>query len=203
MGWISLSRCPKQPPILSPPEKLEAYVEHTEDISSPNPPKVEQAEPTIPFKPHQPSFLGKPYPFQHPSTPDSDLPFIDPSIVTLVEKAWRKLNASPIVDRSKSKPNSESPRKPECEGGIPAWIVIDNIIYDCTTFQSEHPGGSAVIRNFVGQDCSWQFRRFHSQHQLVAYGGALRVGRTKGVVNRYKEVPRFVGASSVDDDYEW
>ncbi|KAL4969952.1 cytochrome b5-like heme/steroid binding domain-containing protein [Aspergillus stella-maris] len=203
MGWISLSRRPQQS--LSPfaPEKVEAYVEHTEDISL----APQEAEPTP--QPEtatkrqlqlQPSFLGKAYPLQHPSTPDSDLPFIDPSIVTLVEKAWKENKTSPTVERSVP----TSPKEPtsDSEAQIPAWIIINNIIYDCTAFQSQHPGGSAVIRNFVGQDCTWQFWRFHSQHQLGEFGGLLRVGRTRGVLNRYKEVPRFVGVSTGDDD-DW
>ena len=33
-------------------------------------------------------------------------------------------------------------------------IVIDEIVYDCSDFISEHPGGEAVIRNLSGSDCS-------------------------------------------------
>ncbi|KAL4799451.1 cytochrome b5-like heme/steroid binding domain-containing protein [Aspergillus venezuelensis] len=205
MGWISLSRRPQQPPILPLPEKVEAYVEHPEDISLPAPQEAEPTPQAEPAPKLQPSFLGKAYPLQHPLTPDSDLPFIDPVIVTLVEKVWKESNTSPVLERSKPtlNPSPNNP-EPEPDGGIPAWIIINNIIYDCTAFQSQHPGGSVVIRNFVGQDCTWQFWRFHSQHQLVEFGRGLRVGRTRGVLNRYKEVPRFVGVSlGGDDDWGW
>lgn len=31
--------------------------------------------------------------------------------------------------------------------------------------------------------------------------GKMRVGRTKGVENRFKEPPRYVGLSGLDDDW--
>ncbi|KAL4937850.1 hypothetical protein BDV06DRAFT_215568 [Aspergillus oleicola] len=214
MGWISFRSRDEQPFIsVAPSEQKGAYSVHTEDISNPTEPELElEREPQAQTQPSP--FLGKQYPLEHPSTPDSDLPFIDPSIVALVEKHWKQSNNSPIVDRSKSKTISNlrqasglSLPAPQAALEPPVWIVIDNIIYDCTTFQYTHPGGSAVIRNFVGQDCTWQFWRFHSQQQLQEYGRGLRVGRTKGVVNRFKEVPRFVGVSSgnggLDDDWGW
>jgi cytochrome b involved in lipid metabolism len=78
-------------------------------------------------------------------------------------------------------------------GGDRLWIVVDNIIYDCTDFASEHPGGSSIIKGFGGKDCSWQFWRFHSRAHMEEFGKTLRVGRTKGVENPFKEPPRFVG----------
>ncbi|ETN37448.1 uncharacterized protein HMPREF1541_08439 [Cyphellophora europaea CBS 101466] len=80
------------------------------------------------------------------------------------------------------------------------WIVIDNVVYDCTDFVLEHPGGQQVIMSFVGQDCSWQFWRFHRDSQIQRYGKQLRIGRTEGVANRFKEPKRFVGLSKLSDD---
>lgn len=37
------------------------------------------------------------------------------------------------------------------------WIVIDNVVFDCTDFVNKHPGGATVIESFNGEDCSWQF----------------------------------------------
>lgn len=74
-----------------------------------------------------------------------------------------------------------------------AWIVVDNIVYDCTDFVQDHPGGDTVIRSFVGEDCTWQFWRFHSKETMEQWGRALRVGRTEGVENRFSEPPRFFG----------
>jgi cytochrome b involved in lipid metabolism len=80
------------------------------------------------------------------------------------------------------------------------WIVIDNIVYDCTDFITEHPGGQEVLKPFKGYDCSWQFHRFHGKLELEQ-GRELRVGRTSGVKNRFKERPRFVGLRPWGADY--
>lgn len=120
--------------------------------------------------------------FQQLSIPDSDLPYIDKSRVSRIRERWRSQLEDPFnVSR--------------------AWIVIDNIIYDCTEFQHEHPGGVSVIQNFIGQDCTWQFWRFHSMEHMEEFGKKLRVGRTSGVENRFKEPPRYVGLSSLDDNW--
>jgi cytochrome b involved in lipid metabolism len=73
------------------------------------------------------------------------------------------------------------------------YLVVDNIVYDCTDFMHEHPGGQRVIQSFKGQDCSWQFWRFHSKDTMADWGRPLRVARTEGVPNKWKERPRFVG----------
>jgi cytochrome b involved in lipid metabolism len=79
------------------------------------------------------------------------------------------------------------------------WIVVDNIVYDCTDFALEHPGGETVIHSFAGQDCSWQFWRFHNLNHMKTSGRPLRVGRTTGVQNRFAERPRFVGLQRRDE----
>ncbi|KAF4424748.1 fatty acid desaturase [Fusarium acutatum] len=73
------------------------------------------------------------------------------------------------------------------------WVIIDDIIYDCTEFVHNHPGGARVIESFRGSNCSWQFWRFHSEKHLTEFGRPLRIGRTKGIKNKFKEPPRFVG----------
>ncbi|RKU47859.1 hypothetical protein DL546_008530 [Coniochaeta pulveracea] len=54
------------------------------------------------------------------------------------------------------------------------WIVIDNTVYDCTEFITEHPGGQEVLKPFKG---------------------------TLGVKNKFKERPRFVGLRPWGADY--
>jgi cytochrome b involved in lipid metabolism len=98
------------------------------------------------------------------STLDTQLPFIQPTTISSTISIHHKL-----------------------------WLIIDDIIYDCTDFISQHPGGSTVINSFVGKDCSWQFWRFHSVEHLRAFGRGLRVGRTKGVENPFVERKRWVG----------
>jgi cytochrome b involved in lipid metabolism len=84
------------------------------------------------------------------------------------------------------------------------WLVVDNIVYDCTEFALEHPGGAEVLASFCGKDCSWQFWRFHNEDILLEFGRLLRIGRTEGIENPFPELPRFVGAKKLfmasDDD---
>ncbi|KAB5585381.1 cytochrome b5-like heme/steroid binding domain-containing protein [Coniochaeta sp. 2T2.1] len=80
------------------------------------------------------------------------------------------------------------------------WIVIDNIVYDCTEFINEHPGGQEVLMPFKGHDCSWQFWRFHGKGEMQQ-AKKLRLGRTSGVKNKFKERPRFVGLRPWGADY--
>ena len=56
-------------------------------------------------------------------------------------------------------------------------MTYSEIVYDCSSWVDEHPGGSSVIWSFGGQDCSWQFWRFHTK-DMAKYGQALRIGRT-------------------------
>jgi cytochrome b involved in lipid metabolism len=83
------------------------------------------------------------------------------------------------------------------------WIVIDQVVFDCTEFASVHPGGHTVIESFQGEDCSWQFWRFHSRSNMDTDGLPLRIGRTTDVTNRFKEKPRFVGLRRLGADEDW
>lgn len=109
------------------------------------------------------------YPLQDPSAPDDALPFIPPAVVR--NQRLRSSHAKGL-----------------------AWIVVDNIVYDCTKFIKEHPGGETVIRSFIGENCSWQFWRFHSKTIMEQWGRSLRVGRTERILNRFKEPPRYFGS---------
>ncbi|KAL3461637.1 cytochrome b5-like heme/steroid binding domain-containing protein [Aspergillus heterothallicus] len=179
MGWLTLRRRAEaqstSEPVHSSSEKIGAYAEHTEDIANPLPSPQPQHNPT---KTQPRTFLGSRYPLVDLSTPDTSLPYINPETVTHLETHYKSSPAS-----------------------IPAWIVIDNIVYDCTDFLNGHPGGSVVINSFVGQDCSWQFWRFHGRQHMHDFGRALRVGRTEGVRNRFKEPARYVGLGALDEGW--
>jgi cytochrome b involved in lipid metabolism len=107
-------------------------------------------------------------------SPTGDLPFLSASAITT--------------------PHTKTPTS--------LYIVIDNIVYDCTSFVDEHPGGRQVIESFRSQDCSWQFWRFHSKDVMEEWGPRLRAARTEGVRNRWKERPRWVGLRRFGDGYE-
>jgi Cytochrome b5-like Heme/Steroid binding domain len=129
------------------------------------------------------------YPFVAETTADSALPFISAAEVQSRTRPSRTLTACCGPQRS-------------CAAGQEYWIVIDHVVYDCTEFISEHPGGEQVIFGFLGADCSWQFWRFHGKDHMEQHGRALRVGRTQGVENRFPEPPRFVGLSRLGDN-DW
>jgi len=70
------------------------------------------------------------------------------------------------------------------------WLVIDNIVYDCSNLVDYHPGGDTVIRSFAGKDCSWQFHKIHTLHKTRRWLPHLRVGRTEGVENPFPQPGR-------------
>jgi len=79
-------------------------------------------------------------------------------------------------------------------------IFIDDVVYDCTTFIHRHPGGEQMIHTFAGSDCSWQFWRFHTNSHIEEYGKPLRVGRTRGLMNKFKEPKKFIGLRRLGGD---
>lgn len=54
-----------------------------------------------------------------------------------------------------------------------------------------------MVHSFHGEDCIWQFWRFHSEGVTEEWGLALRVRRTQGVENRFREPGRWVGLERV------
>lgn len=45
------------------------------------------------------------------------------------------------------------------QSGESLWLVIDEIVYDCTSLVDQHPGGKAVLESFAGKDCSCEYMR--------------------------------------------
>ncbi|KAJ3405098.1 hypothetical protein HDV05_006769, partial [Chytridiales sp. JEL 0842] len=43
------------------------------------------------------------------------------------------------------------------------WIVVRGLVYDCTPFMAEHPGGAGSIVLVGGTDCTEEFDAIHSQ----------------------------------------
>jgi hypothetical protein len=125
----------------------------------------------------------KKYPFQPSELASTSLPFIPASVVT-----------------SKRRPGF-TVRRTDTFDHTDLWIVVDNVVYDCSDFIDEHPGGRQVIASFLGEDCSWQFWRFHGRKVMEKYGLPLRIGRTEGVKNRFEEKAKYVGLRRLGDDY--
>jgi cytochrome b involved in lipid metabolism len=75
-------------------------------------------------------------------------------------------------------------------------------VYDCSNFVKEHPGGGQIINSFGGAECSWQVWRFHGKKEMEEFGKPLRVGRTNGMKNRFKEPKKYVGLRPLEAN-EW
>jgi cytochrome b involved in lipid metabolism len=186
MGWIRgrggiKTAIPMSQGILSVPGLTKGASEHVEDIS---PPGFDIEKLSI--NPRSKTTTQSKYKFQPLDISDEYLPFIPPEEVS----SKRRPGAC-----SGKTSHSEEEKKDY-------WIVIDNIVYDCTSFTSEHPGGEQVILSFIGEDCSWQFWRFHGKNEMEQFGKKLRIGRTSGIPNRFKEPVRFVGLSKLGSD-DW
>ncbi|KIV83434.1 hypothetical protein PV11_05461 [Exophiala sideris] len=89
------------------------------------------------------------YPTFSKDIPDQKLPHIPP-----VEVGRRdgKEQSNLCKTASRMCPLVRSDQK--LTGVVQAGLVIDEIVYDCTSFVDKHPGGDAVIKSFAGKDCS-------------------------------------------------
>ena len=185
MGWLQLSRRQGQHSHDSasidarPKQGLEQVedIEHIEHIQGHCAESVLGANQTQ---------RARKYPFLPQTTPDYNFPLIPKDEVLSKRRPGALSTTSSVRSHSID----------DC------WIVVDNVVYDCTEFIEEHPGGEQVILSFLGEDCSWQFWRFHGREQMEQSGRPLRIGRTNGIENRFKEPSRFVGLSKLGND-EW
>lgn len=167
MGWLSLRHCERAPGVGGhQPQPITSFKTSTEHVEN-----IKPGPPISIRLPPRGPIIDEQYPLQDVTISDDALPFIPPNIV-------------------------RSQRSGKDKQHCRIWIVIDDIIYDCTGFIHEHPGGDTVIRSFIGEDCSWQFWRFHSRSIMDNFGQHLRIGRTKGIENRFKEPQRYIGSSN-------
>jgi cytochrome b involved in lipid metabolism len=173
MAWLRLSSSPFAP---APDfqEELKVATQHVEAVSL-CPDKT-----SVPTTTREPSSSNKGYKFVTLDVPDSDLPFI---------------SASEVKARARSSSDIDTSSE--------LWIVVDNIVYDCSGFSSIHPGGQLVIESFRGEECSWQFWRSHRKRQMEEFGKLLRIGRTTRMVNRFAEPKRWAGIKAYSSADEW
>lgn len=87
-----------------------------------------------------------------------------------------------------------------------AWLAIDGDVYDVSKFASMHPGGSKVLEELAGNDCTTEFYELH-RHEVLAKYPKLKVGRladakplqaADGALSQvpFAEIPAFQGQSS-------
>ena len=185
MGWISGNQK------VSQPSRQDTTGSSSTKHGGEEQTKVPGAEETLASnRPSQTRPASGEYPFQPSDVLDCDLPFISALVVT--SKRRPRLTA-PKADKLENFPHRQD-----------WWIVVDGIVYDCTDFVLDHPGGAQVIASFVGEDCSWQFWRFHSKTIMEQYGRELRIGRTdeRDIVKRFEEKNRWTTFRGFRTD-EW
>lgn len=56
------------------------------------------------------------------------------------------------------------------------YIIIDEDVYDLSTFADDHPGGKKILTRVAGKDASKQFWKYHNDGILKKYKGKLQVG---------------------------
>ncbi|GAA5999460.1 hypothetical protein JCM5350_001110, partial [Sporobolomyces pararoseus] len=64
------------------------------------------------------------------------------------------------------------------QGGI--WLIVDNKVYDLSSFVDEHPGGKKVLLNSAGTDASSKFWQFHNEAILERVGSKYLIGTIGG-----------------------
>ncbi|KPA86907.1 hypothetical protein ABB37_00944 [Leptomonas pyrrhocoris] len=56
------------------------------------------------------------------------------------------------------------------------WMVIRNVVYDCTEFQRFHPGGEKLLLACAGRDATDVYDRFHAWVSCESFMGPYAVG---------------------------
>ncbi|KAJ6151992.1 Cytochrome b5 [Penicillium chrysogenum] len=60
------------------------------------------------------------------------------------------------------------------------YLIINDKVYDCTTFANEHPGGEEVLLDLAGQDCTEAFDDVgHSDEARALLDDGMLVGNVK------------------------
>ncbi|CAK9017149.1 Cytochrome b2 [Durusdinium trenchii] len=64
------------------------------------------------------------------------------------------------------------------------WVIVGNLVLDCTEYLAQHPGGKQAILNCAGTDATTIFDLVHHRGIIKKYG--LREGTIalKGVIKQ-------------------
>ncbi|BFZ54786.1 hypothetical protein PYCC9005_001823 [Savitreella phatthalungensis] len=57
------------------------------------------------------------------------------------------------------------------------YIIVDDGVYDMTSFLDSHPGGKKILVRVAGQDASKQFWKYHNKAILKKYQPKLQIGQ--------------------------
>lgn len=56
------------------------------------------------------------------------------------------------------------------------WIIINNDVYDVTTFLNKHPGGKSILMTVAGDDATDFFEELHRPEILEEFGKDYLIG---------------------------
>lgn len=62
------------------------------------------------------------------------------------------------------------------------WIVVDERVYDITSFLDKHPGGIGPVLNMAGKDCTDVFANYHAARVYKTMLPSYLIGEVSGVV---------------------
>ena len=60
------------------------------------------------------------------------------------------------------------------------WVIVNDHVYNLSTFASLHPGGTEPLREHYGKDATEAFYSLHRQEVMEKYHPRLVVGRIEG-----------------------
>ena len=75
------------------------------------------------------------------------------------------------------------------------WIVVDNEVYDISTWSRRHPGGSKIISHYAGQDATVSMGLNHTQ-SIFMYTHThthTQMADVFGVITNKQTVKLFLG----------
>lgn len=75
------------------------------------------------------------------------------------------------------------------------WIVVHGLVYDCTSFLKDHPGGASSILLTAGTDCTEEFDAIHSSKAQDMLRDYL-VGQVAGSSEATSEISSSTGVES-------
>lgn len=60
------------------------------------------------------------------------------------------------------------------------WVILNDFVYDVTSFLDDHPGGKKAIMLYAGKDATKEFEMLHKPQILTKYAADLKLGPLAG-----------------------
>lgn len=82
------------------------------------------------------------------------------------------------------------------------WSVVDGVVYDLTGYVTDHPGGSAIIKELCGKDATASFASEHAgASQPLSVLAAFEIGKLQGS-SQLPEATVVYGDEDEDEEEE-